>query len=226
VSRGVLYLVWGDKAETAVKRSIFSLKEFHPELDYEVRRLPPDSSPSKGLLEKSGMMDFSPFDETLFLDADTIVLDRLDFGFAQALRFGVACCICECPWSRRYRGLLKDDGVEYNTGVLFFTRDAAPLFARWKALSSVVDSAIDFVGPDGQPMVMPFNDQGSFARAITEWDRTPFILPMNWNFRPAWHRTFFGPIKIWHDYRDPPPELRQLSAAYRNPNAIIRFHWM
>jgi hypothetical protein len=226
VSRGVLYLVWGDKAETAVKRSIFSLKEFHPELDYKVRRLPADSSPSKGLLEKSSMMDFSPFDETLFLDADTILLDRLDFGFAQALRFGVACCICESPWSRRYRGLPKDDGVEYNTGVLFFTRDAAPLFARWKALSSVVDSAIDFVGPDGQPMVMPFNDQGSFARAMTEWDRTPFILPMNWNFRPAWHRTFFGPIKIWHDYSDPPQALRELTSAYRNPNAIIRFHWM
>jgi hypothetical protein len=224
VSRGVLYLVWGDRAETAVNRSILSLKEFHPELDYEVRRLPPDTSPFKGLLEKSSMMDFSPFDETLFLDADTILLDRLDFGFAQALRVGLACCICECPWSRRYRGLPKDDGVEYNTGVLFFTRDAEPLFRRWKILSSVVDSAIDFLDPNGRPAVMPFNDQGSFARALTEWDRTPFVLPMNWNFRPAWYRTFFGPIKIWHDYRDPPPALRQLSAAYRNQNAIIQFH--
>jgi len=226
VSRGVLYLVWGNKAETALNRSIRSLKEFHPELNYEIRRLAADTDAFSGLLEKSSMMDFSPFDETLFLDADTVLLDRLDFGFTQALRFGLACCICESPWSRRFRGLPKDDGVEYNTGVLFFTRDAGPLFARWKALSSVVDSAIDFVGASGAPMVMPFNDQGSFAQAVTEWDRTPFILPMNWNFRPAWHRTFFGPIKIWHDYREPPPELRQLSAAYQNPNAIIRFHWL
>jgi hypothetical protein len=184
VSRGVVYLVWGDKAEAALKRSIFSLKEFHPELDCEVRRLPPDSSPSKGLLEKSSMMDFSPFDETLFLDADTILLDRLDFGFAQALRFGVACCIRESPWSRRYRGLPKDDDVEYNTGVLFFTRDAATLFARcrlcqaWSTRRSIL-----------------------WARTANRWScrltirvvsrsRTPFILPMNWNFRPAWHRTF------------------------------------
>jgi hypothetical protein len=65
------------------------------------------------------MMELSPFEETLYLDADTVVLDRLDFGFEQAARFGVACCICECPWARRYRGLPNDDGVEYSTGVLF-----------------------------------------------------------------------------------------------------------
>jgi len=224
VSRGVLYLIWGRRADTVIDRSIFSLKAFHPELDYEVKRLPPDTDQFKGFLEKSSMMDFSPFDETLFLDADTIVLDRLDFGFAQALRFGVACCICESPWSRRYHGLRKDDGVEYNTGVLFFTRDAEPLFRRWKELSRVVDSAMDFLSPNGELKLMPFNDQASFAKAAAEWDRTPFILPMNWNFRPLFYRTFFGPIKIWHDYRDPPPALRQLNAAYRNPNAIIQFH--
>jgi hypothetical protein len=224
VSRGVLYLVWGNKAETAVNRSIRSLKEFHPEMDYDVRRLAPDTNEWSGLLEKSNMMDFSPFDETLFLDADTMLLDRLDFGFDQALRFGLACCICECPWSRRYRGLPKDDGVEYNTGVLFFTRSAEPLFRRWKTLSSVVDSGIFFLGPRGERGLMPYNDQGSFAKAIREWERTPCVLPMNWNFRPIWHRAFFGPIKIWHDYRDPPPMLTQLNAAYRNPNAIIQFH--
>jgi len=226
VSRGVLYLVWGNKAETALNRSIRSLKEFHPELNYEIRRLAADTDEFSGLLEKSSMMDFSPFDETLFLDADTVLLDRLDFGFTQALRFGVACCICESPWSRRYRGLPKDDGVEYNTGVLFFTRDAEPLFRRWKALSSEVDSGIYVLAPNGKLGLMPHNDQGSFAKAVGEWDRTPFILPINWNFRPLWQRTFFGPIKIWHDYRDPPPALKQLTAVYRNPDAIIQFHSM
>lgn len=151
MSRGILYLVWGDKAETALNRSISSLKEFHPELDCEVKRLAPDTDPFKGLLAKSRMMDFSPFDETLFLDAGTILLDRLDFGCAQALRFGLACCICECPRARRYRVLPKDDGIEYNTGVLFFTRGAEPLFRRWKALSSVVDTAIDYLAGDGRP---------------------------------------------------------------------------
>jgi hypothetical protein len=206
-----------------VKRSIHSLKEFHPELPYHVKRLPPETDQFTGLLAKSGMMDLSPFEETLFLDADTIVLDRLDFGFKQALRSGLACCISPCPWSRRYRGLPKDDGVEYNTGVLFFTRAAEALFQRWNKLSGVIDSTIDFIGPGG-PATMPFNDQGSFASAIAEWDRIPFILPVNWNFRPIWQRTFFGPIKIWHDYREPPLWIRQLNSSYKNPNALIQFH--
>jgi hypothetical protein len=158
------------------------------------------------------------------LDADTVVLDRLDFGFEQAARFGVACCICECPWARRYRGLPNDDGIEYNTGVLFFNRGAQALFQRWHELVSVVDSAIDFIGPNGQPAVMPFNDQGGFAKVVREWEQAPFILPHNWNFRPAWHWTFFGPIKIWHDYSDPPPQLAQLNASYRRPGAIVQFH--
>src|SRR5690349_20928566 len=112
MSRGVLYMAWGDKAEQAMARSIASLKEMHPELPYEVVRLPPGTDSIKGLLEKSRMMELSPFDETLYLDCDTVVLDRLDYGFAQATRYGLACCICECPWARRYRGLPKDDGIE------------------------------------------------------------------------------------------------------------------
>lgn len=224
MSRGVLYIVWGEKAENALKRSIASLQAVHPELPYEIKRLPKETDGFKGLLEKSKMMELSPYDETLFLDADTVVLDRLDFGFAKAQRFGLACCICECPWARRYRGLPNDDAIEYNTGVLFFTRAAEPLFSRWRDKAPRLDSAIDFIGPNGQPAVMPYNDQAAFAQAVSEWDRAPFVLPFNWNFRPIWQWTFFGPIKIWHEYADPPPQLAQLNVSYRQPGAIIQFH--
>jgi hypothetical protein len=224
MSRGVLYIVWGARAEAVLERSLRSLAEVHPELPYEVKRLPNDLDQFQGLLEKAKMMDLSPYDETLYLDADTVVLDRLDFGFEQARRFALACCICECPWARRYRGLPKDDGIEYNTGVLFFTRDARPVFERWKTYAQSVDSSIAMVGEKGQPMLMPFNDQAGFAKAVREWERPPQILPLNWNFRPQWHWTFFGPVKIWHDYVDPPLGFRQLAEAYRNPNAVIQFH--
>jgi hypothetical protein len=59
-------------------------------------------SPENSLLDKSAMFDISPFGETLYLDCDAQVMDRLDFGFSQAGRFGLACCICECPRARRY----------------------------------------------------------------------------------------------------------------------------
>ncbi|MDP6885212.1 MAG: hypothetical protein QF830_13855, partial [Rhodospirillales bacterium] len=38
---------------------------------------------------------------------------------------GLALCICECPWARRYGGL-AGDVVEYNTGVMFFTKRPGP----------------------------------------------------------------------------------------------------
>ncbi len=47
------------------------------------------------LNQKATMFDLSPFDETLFLDLDTVVLGRLDFGFQKAQQFGLAIAICE-----------------------------------------------------------------------------------------------------------------------------------
>lgn len=223
MSRGVLYMVWGEEVDVALRRSIASLKAMHPELPHHVVRLSPGTDLLRGLLEKSRMMDLSPYEETLFLDADTVVLDRLDFGFEQAARRDVACSICECPWTRRYRGMPRDDGVEYNTGVLFFTPRARPLFNRWNELAPRVDSSINFLR-DGRPANMPFNDQASFAKAIAESDRLPFVLPVNWNFRPAWHTSFFGPLKVWHGYEDPPAGLAELNAYYRGSDAIIQYH--
>jgi hypothetical protein len=88
--RGVIYIVWGrdDKTERALERSRKSLKVIHPELPVEVFRLDVDN-PIKGLLEKSGMFKLSPFRDTLYLDADTVVLGRLDFAFLKAREFGL-----------------------------------------------------------------------------------------------------------------------------------------
>jgi hypothetical protein len=109
--------------------------------------------------------------------------------------------------------------------VMFFTRAAKDLFDAWQRLSPEVDSAIEFIDHTGQRRVMPHADQGAFAKAVAGWERTPCVLPFNWNFRPQWHWTFFGPIKIWHDYKDVPPPLKQLVAYYRQPNAIVQFHY-
>jgi hypothetical protein len=36
------------------------------------------------------MLEVTPFEETLFLDNDTVVLGRLDYGFQKASQFGLA----------------------------------------------------------------------------------------------------------------------------------------
>jgi hypothetical protein len=201
--RGVLYVVWGDAVDGLLDRSLASVRRFHPELSVHVERLEGESS----LLDKSRMHELTPFDETLYLDADTVVLDRLDSAFEHARRVGLACSICECPWARRYGGL-AGDLVEYNTGVLFFTSRAHAVFERWKACAHEVDSSIDFIR-NGRLQQMPYNDQAGFAKAVDEVGIEPIVLPFNWNFRPEWHKSFWGPIKVWHDYRPVPDQLLQ-----------------
>lgn len=214
-TRGALYVVWGDYNKVALNRSLASLKKFHPDLPIHIETLASTAT----LLDKSAMLDLSPYDETVFLDVDTVIMGNLDFGFEKARLFAIAICICECPWARRYGGL-DGEMVEYNTGVIFFTRAAQPLFDAWKELVHTVDSSIHFV-VDGKQGLMPLNDQAGFAAAIEEVGTLPFILPHNWNFRPKWQKSWYGPIKIWHDYGDPPDALITHNTSQSDPASIL-----
>lgn len=220
MTRGILYITWpGDpRTETAIDRSIESIQAVHPELPFQISELPEGAN----LLDKALMRDLSPYDETLYLDVDTVVLERLDFGFERASQFGLACCICECPWGRRFKGIQdRGDIIEYNTGVVFFSKDC-PVFESWKTHAEAMDSSLQFVGPNG-PDTMPYNDQAGFALAVSETGFNPFILPLNWNFRPIWHKHTFGPIKIWHDYKPVPQSVRDWNLKQTAPNAIIEY---
>lgn len=212
MSRGILYVKWGD---ASVDRSVASLKQFHPELEIHVEELPHNST----LLDKSRMFDFTPFDETLYLDTDTVVMGRLDCAFERARRYGLACCINESPWANRYEGI-KTELTEYNTGVLCFTRSAEPTFRQWSELTKTVDARAKHI-QDGKTCITAPNDQAAFALAV-DGTTAPYVLPMNYNLRPEWHRCFFGPIKIWHDYRDVPQPIQQYNDEQSKPGAIIR----
>lgn len=218
-NRGILYVYWGNKYQKYLDRSIESVKRWHPELPIHVETLPEKST----FLDKARMYEMSPFEETLFLDVDTVVLGNLTFGFEKAGKFGLACSICECPWARRYMdGGLSGDVVEYNTGVLFFTSKAKPLFDVWADCVTKIDSSIKHV-VEGRLAVMPHNDQGGFTWAVEETGVLPYVLSYNWNFRPIWHHSFFGPIKIWHDYSDVPQPIIDANKYYERDDSIIQF---
>jgi len=222
--RGVLYLVWGEKIEPVLQRSIASLKAIHPELPIEIARLDAPENSAQSLMEKTEMFERSPFDETLYLDADTIVMGRLDFAFEMARQFGLACCICEAPFARRYAGLAdRGDMVEYNCGVLFFTTRAKPVFDAWREIALSLDSSLlHFAG--GRKAVMPWNDQAGFAAAVAKCGISPFVLPRNWNFRAYIEHEFYGPLKIWHAYPDPPASVIEIGKYYGSPGAILQHH--
>lgn len=207
-SRGILYVTWGQwpnaKLEGELKRSRESLAKFHPDLPVHHARI--ETRPEDGFLGKSAMYDLSPFDETLYLDCDTIVMGNLDFAFEQSARHGVACCICEAPWARRYIYALTGDLPEYNCGVIWFTKraDTQALFAEWQRLAYRLDWRVPYVGTDGRPAKSLQSDQGPFSMAVHKLGFNPYVLPQNWNFRARWQRLLFGPVKIWHDHLPPP----------------------
>jgi len=223
MTRGILSIYWGDEFKLPIERLKASVKRFHPELPHEIIKVEAPSGDPGSLNQKAAMFELSPFEETLFLDLDTVILGNLDFGFEKAKQFGVAISICEAPWGRRYPKIFSGDEVEYNTGVIFFTKKAKVVFDKWLDLALSIDSSILCVGDRGVGTISA-NDQGSFALAIEQTGFNPFVLSLNWNFRPQWHKSFFGPIKIWHDYADPPPFFNELNNYYSNPDSIIQYH--
>jgi hypothetical protein len=208
--RGVLYVVWGTRGDAVLQRSIRSLEQVHPGLPYHVARVAPADA-ARGLMEKTRMGQLTPFESTLYLDADTIVAGRLDDAFARAEEVGLACCICEAPWTRRY-GTGEGDGIEYNTGVLFFTTKAADVFTMWETLGLNTPSQ-STISVRGRLLGSLYDDQASFARAVRHCGLNPAVLPLNYNYRPGYQKSFFTPLKIWHDYREPPPGLLEYSLA-------------
>jgi predicted O-linked N-acetylglucosamine transferase (SPINDLY family) len=218
--RGIIYMIWGndEKHEKTLQRAIASVRKYHPELPVHIERFE-----TGGKINKTRICDLSPFEETAFLDNDTIVMGKLDFGFDKARQFGLACVINECPWARRYRdSRLSGDMVEYNSGVLFYTKKAKPVFDAWAKLFPTTDASIIHI-QNGQMCLMPVADQGSFALAIEQTGFQPFVLPYNWNFRPQFYRSCYGPIKIWHAYYDVPEVLMNWNKEQSTEDAILRF---
>lgn len=211
MKRGILYILWGNQIDAVLGRSIESVKAVYPEMPIEVARA--DDTP--GLAAKCRMGGRTPFESTLYLDADTVVLGNLDFAFEKAERFGLACSICEAPWMRRYGVAEEREMIEYNTGVLFFTKAAKPVFDRWEQLAATPARSRWRMqeDPPGYVRGLAFDDQASFARAIEACEMNPYVLPINYNLRPYFHRSLFAPAKIWHSYEKVPDVVIETSRA-------------
>ncbi len=217
--RGVIYVYWGEKVEKELARSIDSLKHHHPDLPYKCFQLPNDST----LLDKAKMLKMSPFETTLFLDTDTVVMDRLDFGFEQAEKHGLACCINECPWARRYADI-DGDQVEYNTSVMFFSKiknTVDTVFESWGNCAEIMDSSIVSYRK-GKRVVTSNIEQAAFSQAIVDTKFNPFVLPLNWSYRQERNRAIFGPIKIWRDRSEVPLQLRFWNEDQTHEASIIK----
>ncbi len=147
MARGVIYLVAGPKSYLGeLATSLKGLRREHPDLPVTVfspypvpRGLDADHvdyhSALHPLQQKVDVLRRSPYEETLFLDTDTTILQPFVdvFDLAAAGNFAVA---------KAYRTITTDSGDDhvelehpdqYNTGVLCFDRSAATtsFLDRW-----------------------------------------------------------------------------------------------
>jgi alpha-N-acetylglucosamine transferase len=219
MSRGVLYIVWGKGCDRLLERSIASVNHWHPELPVHVEKMPDGSN----LHCKAEMYRRSPYDETLFLDADTVVLGRLDYGFKMAQRHCMALTHSVSPWQRRFDKLPTEhnDAIEYSSGVVFFGRDVAEVFASWVVYDEA-DTSCSYQTHDGSIKRAARNDQALLSLAIHRNEFNPFVLPQNWNLVPKYHKQFFGPILIWHDADNIPKSLIEWNKEQSRGDAVIK----
>jgi len=176
-TRGVLYVAYGAKAIAEATASLGTLRAFH---DWPVvcigdglpgtTRIPHPNRGKPGRWAKVNLDLLTPFDETLFLDADTRVHGALDAGFGLLERGADIVLVPSRP--QRHEALrhllpvereatlaeVMLDPLQLNTGVLWFHRArVAALFAAWRAEWERYQDA----------------DQGALLRAL---ERVPVVL--------------------------------------------------
>lgn len=153
---GVLYAAYGDKARLEARLSVESLSRFHPEWpvsvigDREVGWAPfiewPDLG-TPGRWAKVNLDQLSPWQYTLFLDADTRVYNRLIVGFSLLDHGWDMVMVPSLPQGGDMLGHCTDeeraytlatvglDPLQLNTGVIWFRKSkrVRALFAVWRA---------------------------------------------------------------------------------------------
>jgi hypothetical protein len=152
------------------------------------------------------------FGTTLFLDADTRVIDDVSLGFEKAEKHGIA--IAPAPHYsladfRDFRQIMTEEGVQplgqmvYNTGVIFATPhrpDVRAVFDRTLALAQKYRDR-------------PWNEQPYLSLAMELLSFNPYTLSPSFNHR-GFGELISGSIRIWHSYEPLPGNAASLEKGY------------
>lgn len=147
----------------------------------------------------------------LFLDADTVVLDDISFGFEKAKRFGIAVAAAPTYLLDEYHrtseildkeSIGRESQLMYNTGVIFFSRDILEcgIFEEWLSLTEVHHSTMR-------------GDQEILTIALELRNINPYVLSKSYNTRGRFD-TIIGKTRIWHQKSPVPAALNQYEKAY------------
>jgi hypothetical protein len=203
-SRGVLYVATGDRYVREAANSARTVKALMPDLPIAIATDRVSQAQALGLFDqideihdprynfqdKIGPMRNPPFEETLFLDTDTVVIEDCQEIFAVMKKYDLA--VCHEYYRQEYRFETELSAFPtINTGVICFRRSV-----KWSLFVDAWEEK--HVGDYGK---LATNDQPSFRWALFHSDLQVFILPTEYNFRPCYPCFIggFSSIKIVHD---------------------------
>ena len=216
--RGVLYIAFGDCFMKELRFSAESVKKYNPDLHISVFTDKPfecefvdnvQIMEVRHLRPKIDYIKFAPYEETIFLDTDTIINHSLDDLFGILQKYDMALVHDLARKRKKFESTIPAYGEipysfsEINTGVIAFKKNdkTNKLFEDWR------ENFYKYYN------VVPW-DQPSFRVSVWNSDVTMYVLPPEYNIRSVMNREKqdrfhheFGEehlkARIYHMHADP-----------------------
>ena len=228
MSIGAVYIITQDPRYVGLLlTSAASLKKTMPDLPITVFSQFPVDSPlfekvirveptQDGFYDKSRLIQDSPYERTLFIDADTYVLEPVAELFALLDHFDCAATheeYANTDWHNRYPCPdIPSSFPEFNTGILMLKRSDRlnRVLEQWGSLYQKY-----LAEKPGQPI----NDQPFFRVAVYDGDVRIATLTREYNCKFRGQGYLNGRVKIMHGHVEFKLDLTLLEKAVRVLNA-------
>lgn len=235
-SKGIIYIVAGQKFADEACCSAVSVKKCMPDIPITIFADRPICSslfdhvvqiedPQYGPEDKVLNIGRSPYQDTLFLDSDTHLVDNVQELFLLLERFDIAAT--HAPYRAVYQvGEVPDCFPEFNTGVLLFRQSdkTSWLFERWLEIyQEDLVKTKNWLFPGGESWYrQTLPNQASFRRALYESCLRIATLPPEYNCRIPFPGFVHNKVKIIHGR---PSSLKKVSDEL-NKTMLPRIHIM
>jgi hypothetical protein len=206
---GILYIATGENFIDEAINSAVSVKKVMPEIPlaiYTNKKLSDETAklfdvitiihnPKFSFSDKIPHLINTPFERTLFLDTDTVMLNPVWELFELLDQFDIAYCHApwrQCPGENNQLQDVPDCFSEANTGVLAFKNscNVKDLFGKWQEVYSM---QLTQENP-------PNHDPPAFRRVLYSTNARAYVLPPEYNTRTPMPIFKGGgiPVKILH----------------------------
>ncbi|MCU0485277.1 MAG: hypothetical protein MUC85_04115 [Anaerolineales bacterium] len=211
--KGILYMILGEKPVAELRRSVQSVRLKMPGTpitviaDQRLSNILNLEADQINFIEMPEQWDWkikveaicrTPYDRTIFLDADTLVCDDISELFTLLDRFDICACLEPSKsWGYELEGLL-DTFPQLNSGVIAFKKSVQSenFFQRWLETHAKLDQK------KAHKPKIEFSDQNSLRYALYHSpDIHMYVLPPEFNCRVGAGYAI-GKIKVIHAHGD------------------------